>query len=115
MDKSYFVNGLNHIKQFVKNPLILIFSDDNEWASKNLDFIKDEKIIIEDEWKGDKYQYSMYLMSRCKNFIISNSSFGWWGAWLSDYINKKVVAPKSWYKLPFYHTKVKLPSDWHQI
>jgi hypothetical protein len=37
-------------------------------------------------------------MSACKYHIIANSSFSWWGAWLSDYKNRQVIAPKIWRK-----------------
>ena len=29
-------------------------------------------------------------MSQCSNFIIGNSSFHWWAAWLSEFKNKKI-------------------------
>ena len=40
-------------------------------------------------------KHDLYLMSRCRDFIIANSSFSWWGAWLADY--NKVIAPTKWF------------------
>ena len=34
-------------------------------------------------------------MTLCKGHIIANSSFSWWGAWLSD--SDQVVAPSGWF------------------
>ena len=49
----------------------------------------------------------LLLMSMCDNQIISNSSFSWWGAWLTR--NKGVkIAPKKWFG-------VKGPSDQNDI
>ena len=41
------------------------------------------------------------LITMCKNVIISNSSFSWWGSWLAN--SKKTVAPKNWFGMPLSH------------
>ena len=35
-------------------------------------------------------------MSKFKNFIIPNSTFAWWGAWLSNDKDRIVLVPKKW-------------------
>ena len=38
----------------------------------------------------------MFLLSQCKHNIISNSSFGWWGAWMNENPEKITIAPNVW-------------------
>jgi hypothetical protein len=69
-----------------------IFSDDISWCKENFNFL-DNVIYCED---NEDYE-DLYLMSLCNDNIIANSSFSWWGAWLNNNKNKKVVAPKKWF------------------
>ena len=41
---------------------------------------------------------SLYIMRQCDDFIISNSTFAWWGAYLGERIDKHIIAPKFFYK-----------------
>jgi hypothetical protein len=86
---SYYEKSVSIIGE---DKLYVIFSDDINWCKENLNFIKN-KIFVTDNLD---YQ-DMYLMSMCKNNIIANSSFSWWGAWLNKNTNKKVVYPYIWF------------------
>jgi hypothetical protein len=57
----------------------------------------DEKFVFVDNNDNDSGEADMFLMSRCAHFIISNSSFSWWPAWLSRRSpGKIVVMPDVW-------------------
>jgi len=79
--------------------LFLIFSDDIEWCKINLDFIKN-KIFI----SGNLDYQDLYLMSMCNHNIIANSSFSWWGAWLNQNKNKKIIYPSYWFSNGLFDT-----------
>lgn len=90
---NYYLKALNYIQANVENPVFFVFSDDLDWVRNNLElpkntvFIKNEKI--------NSFWY-VFLMSKAKHNIISNSTFSWWGAYLNDYKNKIVISPDRW-------------------
>lgn len=90
----------------------LIFSDDIEWCKTNFDFIKNKQFIENTEdW------LDLYIMSLCKNNIITNSSFSWWGAYLNKNPNKKVIGPQNWFgpKYGHWNTGDILPKNWIKL
>lgn len=90
---DYYYKAFDVISQQVDNPVFYVFSDDIEWAKRNL---RGRKFVFVSHNKGANSYLDMYLMSLCKHFIIANSAFSWWPAWLSSNENKIVVLPKPW-------------------
>jgi glycosyltransferase involved in cell wall biosynthesis len=87
LSEKYYNDAVNMI-----NPSeIWIFSDSIEWCKENLKFNCPVKYINEEDY------IELYLISLCKNVIISNSSFGWWGAYLNTRHDKKVYVPSTWF------------------
>lgn len=86
------------IKKFNdKSYTFFIFSDDIRWAKDNIK-ITNEHYFVSDTFLSDFQEF--ILMKNCKHFIISNSTFSWWAAWLSNTPEKTVVCPKNWFKDP---------------
>jgi len=108
---GYYYNSIKEIKKKVKSPVFYVFSDDINWARENIK-IKDKTIFVNIN-STDKAYEDLRLMSNCKHFIIANSSFSWWGAWLSNNPNKIVCAPYKWFNQAEEGDIV--PRDWRRI
>ena len=98
------------MKLLPKNTQYLVFSDDIEWCK---DVFNGDNFVFID---GNPDYIDLWLMSLCKNNIIANSSFSWWGAWLNRDKNKKVVAPKKWFgKAITHNTNDLIPTGWEKV
>lgn len=90
---DYYLEAIKLMNKKVKNAHFYVFSDDINWAKDNLGLNNVTYI----DWKNNQYQ-DIKLMSGCKNFIMSNSSFSYWGQFLSENKDKVVIAPSKWFK-----------------
>lgn len=96
-NENYFYKAMDIIKEKIKEPRFVIFSDDIDWVKKNMNFKYD--VIYEDG--NDPIWEKLRLMYSCKNFIISNSTFSWWAQYLSRNNNKIVISPSKWFNNEF--------------
>lgn len=110
---DYIINAINIIKDKVQNPHYFIFSDDIDWCFENIKL--PNMTIVNHRYKGRKFSYYLQLMSNCKHFIIPNSSFAWWSAWLNTDTNKTVIAPKRWFNRDDINTSDLIPDNWIRI
>lgn len=105
---SYFRQAIRIIGQ---NKPFLIVSNDIAWCKKqfkgeNFYFAENESAVVD-----------LYLQSLCKNNIISNSSFSWWGAWLNANPQKKVLVPDPWFGISAKKTDSSdlIPEGWTKV
>jgi len=98
---DYLINSDNHHNlsmeyyeealKYFPDRQVVIFSDDPEWCLENPLFAGDRFIVSE----GNGPYHDLYLMSMCDDFIIANSTYSWWGAWLSN--RGTVIVPNIWF------------------
>lgn len=110
---DYYKRAIHFILREIEVPYFFVFSDDLAWAKKNLGLV--ENVIFVDHNTGERSYEDMRLMSLCQHHIIANSSFSWWGAWLSSKPNKVVIAPKKWFATSSNSTRDLLPTGWVTI
>lgn len=84
---NYYKNAM----QQMGNRIFLLFSDDIDWCKEQEVFSECVLFRGLDDW------FSLAVMTDCDDFIIANSSYSWWGAWLGSNPTKKVIAPKTWF------------------
>ena len=90
--KNYYLNARKIIEQKVENPTFFVFSDDINWCKKEL---WDDENTVYIPQNMQVYE-TLFLMYTCKHFIISNSTFSWWGQYLSQNNDKLVISPSRW-------------------
>lgn len=109
---DYYRKAIAIIAEKVGTPHIFVFSDDHEWVKNNI--VLGYPTTYVDHNNADKNYEDLRLMSLCKHHIIANSSFSWWGAWLSQNPHKIVVGPSRWFNNPKKkaNTSDVLPEGW---
>ena len=106
LNRLYYMKAIEYIKKIYNNPIFVVFSDDLKWVRENID--TNSRVVYANEDGKLKDYEELFIMSRCKSNIISNSTFSWWAAWLNTYEKKIVIAPKKWMK-PQENI---IPNDW---
>jgi hypothetical protein len=90
---SYYKSAIEKINSIVPNPKYFVFTD-KPVQVRETGLLQDLEVTYIENNNSEKLAYAdLWLMSNCKHFIIANSTFSWWGAWLSNNKRKKVIAP----------------------
>jgi hypothetical protein len=93
---NYINKAADILKNKVNNPKFFLWSNNIESLPKDkFDFTFNEINPNTINNNIDKRILSLFLMSTCKHFIVTPSTFNWWGAWLSQNNNKIIMRPSS--------------------
>ena len=83
LEREYYEKAIRYIDKKLTDPFYVFFGDDPKWLHESFRERFSNSICV-DFNKGDgQSHFDFWLMRQCKNFIISNSTFAWWAAWLA--------------------------------
>jgi hypothetical protein len=94
-NEEYYLNAMRLMSSKISDPVFICFTQDRKWVEQNLCNHFNIHFAEPKEDEGGDIE-DLYLMKSFKNFIISNSSYYWWGVWLANNESKFVIAPKNW-------------------
>lgn len=128
MSSHYFSSAVDHVAEHTDHPLFIVFSDDPDWCRDNKDYLGIEgyaNCIIEgvvrpvevvDRVDPPQDWVDMFMIASCTEHIISNSTFSWWGAFLSG--NRFPIYPSRWFNsaVPGYERwELGMPDTWRKF
>ena len=110
---DYYHRAVEIIVQRVAAPHFFVFSDDITWVKENLALPQPATYVAHNG--PEAAHEDLRLLSACKHHVIANSTFSWWGAWLSDWPDKIVIAPHRWLNDPRYDASDIIPPGWLRL
>lgn len=123
LNTKYYLDALNYILNQTptnKSKQILYFCENTDHDDVSLIIAELQQIFPELQFeRADNTLYDweqIVLMSLCKDNIIANSTFSWWGAYFNGNHTKTVCYPKTWFQPNVGNSIVDLcPDDWISI
>jgi hypothetical protein len=110
---AYYSRCVSLVAERVRDPHFFVFSDDPQWANDNLELEYPTTVV---DHNGAETDFEdLRLMTRCKHHIVANSTFSWWGAWLSQREGKTVFAPRLWFAKDEVATDDLIPVEWVRV
>ncbi len=111
---DYFGEGRKLLDASLHDTRYYVFSDDVAWCREQFSGSPDTTVVGH-EYAGPDFMNYLFLMTSCRHFIIPNSSFAWWAAWLCSHPEKRVIAPLRWFNDPKIDTSDLVPDSWLRI
>lgn len=92
IEYDYYFRAMEKMMSLLDNPVFFVFTDNVDNAKRiqfpaNVIFVEQKEACSQ-----------LRLLYSCKHFILANSTFSWWGAYLSSNKEKRIIMPFPWDK-----------------
>lgn len=116
LDMSYYYQAVEEMKNLVSDKSIVFFviSDDILFCKKNFGMIENV-VFVDQERSKVGFLSDFWLLTKCDHWIISNSTFAWWGSWIGEKETSIVLAPKNWTRDKGSEPTDIVPDHWIKI
>lgn len=105
---AYYASAMDKARERYGDVRFFLFSDDVAWCREQPLFA-DCRIV---DLRQSPDYVSLYLMTLCRSHIIANSTFSFWGAFLSADDNGMNIYPKRWFANETWNKPDFLPASW---
>ena len=96
--KEYYNKAIEYYEDHLNEPHYFLFSDDIASAIRNISFPHGRLIPVDFNSSDQNAYADFWLMSQCNHFIIANSTFSWWAAWLGEKNDSIILYPGKKYQ-----------------
>jgi hypothetical protein len=108
---SYYEDAIARVAAKIADPTFVCFGDNPDWMKERWKFPWPVHFVDHNITQESAYE-DLALMRACRHFVVGNSTFSWWGAWLGANPDKFVVAPASEGKFTWGSEPTLLPAAW---
>jgi hypothetical protein len=111
---GYYRKAIQHQLSHKKYEYVMVFTNDEKMAYEKLIGINLTNLVMISERESLSPNETIELMRLGTDYVISNSTFGWWGAFLSKSNVAKVIFPDPWFKGMTEPNQL-IPPNWTRI
>lgn len=110
---DYYHAALTRLQERFPDARVYVFSDDPAWCAEHLPTMFPTE-IVSGRWTHSPVE-DFAAMKACRHFVIANSTFSWWTAWLGTHPEKRVIAPARFFRVSRAWESDLLPASWEKI
>jgi hypothetical protein len=111
--ERYYERAFAHVASRLDAPLFVVFSDDAAWCKAAFASFGGNVLYSCDFSGGDPSAIAdFHLLRHCRHFVIANSAFSWWAAWLGAQPDSIVIAPERFESANLLDLDELLPAGW---